>query len=140
VPLSNGSVSLTRPLLRVGTHAITAEYQGDIQSEQSASSVLDEVVAPASTKTTLSASPNPSTLRQTVTLTATVTTATGIDPYGAVSFSTGSTKLGSAILRGTTADIETTALPVGNDSITATYEGSPSFTGSSGSMVEVVQP
>jgi hypothetical protein len=140
VPLSNGSASVTRPLLRVGTHAITAEYQGDAESAPSASSVLDEVVAPASTKSALSASPNPSTLRQTVTLTATVTTTTGIDPYGTVSFSRGSVILGSAILLGTTASIETTALPVGNDRVTATYEGSPSFTGSSGSLVEVVQP
>jgi hypothetical protein len=74
------------------------------------------------TKTTLSASINPSTVGQAVTFTATVT-GTGT-PTGAVTFLDGSATLGTASL--SASDVATftdSALAVGSHSITASYSG-----------------
>ncbi len=140
VPLVGGVASYTKTKIRVGTHAITAEYLGDSDSAPSTSTVLEEVVNPASTTTALTSSANPSLSGQNVTFTATVTSSTGLDPFGSVTFTAGSTTLGTVALKDTIASISTAALPVGSTTITATYSGADGFTGSSASLTQVVQP
>jgi hypothetical protein len=44
VMLSNGVATLTTSKLAVGSYSITAEYQGNANSDESTSPVLDQVV------------------------------------------------------------------------------------------------
>ena len=71
------------------------------------------------TMTTLTVSPNPSSLGQTVTMTATVSAGT----TGAVLFSDGDTPLGTATLTGGTASFSTNLLASGQRLLVATYAG-----------------
>ena len=139
LPLVGGVATITKAEVRVGTHTLTAEYKGDDESSKSTSSVLDEVVNPASTTTVLTSSANPSSAGQKVTFTATVTSSTGVDPFGKVTFTAGTTTLGTVALKDGTASVSTAALPVGSTAITAAYGGADGFTGSSVSIVQVVQ-
>jgi hypothetical protein len=65
-------------------------------------------VGPASTTTTLSASPNPATTGATITLTAHVTAAGGATPAGTVTFSTGGSAIGSPVTVNSTGTATTT--------------------------------
>jgi uncharacterized repeat protein (TIGR01451 family) len=138
--LSGGVATFVKNSLRAGTHAVTAEYLGDADSGESTSPVLDEVVNPASTTTTITSSVNPSSSGQTVTFTATVTSSTGLDPFGKVTFTAGGTTLGTVSLKDSVATVSTAALPVGTSTITATYNGAAGFTGSGASLTQTVNP
>lgn len=82
----------------------------------------------STTTTTLVSSLNPSTLGQAVTLTATVTPSSGSIPNGeAVTFKTGTTVLSTGTTSGGRANITLSNLPVGTDSIVATYAGDATF-------------
>jgi Bacterial Ig-like domain (group 3)/FG-GAP-like repeat len=139
VPLVNGVATLTKAL-KAGTHAITGAYKGDDVFAESTSAVFDEVVNPAATTTALVSSLNPSSSGQTVTFTATVTSSTGVDPFGNVTFTAGTTTLGTVAVKNTQASISTATLPVGSTTITATYSGAAGFIASSSSLTQVVQP
>src|SRR3954451_19115399 len=88
------------------------------------------------TSTTLTSSANPSRLGDPVTFTATVTPASGT---GTVTFSEGATTLGSVPLNGGTASVTTTALVAGSHTITATYGGDATHTGSSTTLTQVIR-
>ncbi|MGB7862696.1 MAG: Ig-like domain-containing protein [Candidatus Sulfotelmatobacter sp.] len=83
------------------------------------------------TSTTLASALNPSIFGQSVTFTASVTSSSGT-PTGTVSFydNTTSITLGSATLVSGTASISVSSLAAGSHSITATYQGSPTFAAS----------
>ncbi len=83
----------------VTTHTITAGYSGDTNFAISSDGVL-QTVTQATTTTTLAVSPNPSAFGQTVTFTATVSPQFEgtFDNFGTVTFSDGSTSLGTASL------------------------------------------
>jgi hypothetical protein len=84
----------------------------------------------AATSTALSSSPNPSTFGQSVTFTATVTSGVGT-PTGSVTFRDGTTGLGSGTLNASgQATFNTSALSVGNHSITAVYDGDTNYVAS----------
>lgn len=91
------------------------------------------------TTTTLASSLNPSTYGQTVTFTASVTSSAGT-PTGPVIFSDASTSttLGSATLSGGSAGLSASSLAAGTHSITAAYQGSASFSGSTSAPVSQV--
>lgn len=91
------------------------------------------------TKTTLSATPTSIVVGQSVQLCATVGAVNNPStPTGSVSFTMGAQSLGSATLSGGTACLSTTALPLGTDSITATYAGAGGFSGSVSAPRQVV--
>jgi subtilase family serine protease len=92
----------------------------------------------ATTVTVLSA-PSTAFVGTSVTLTATVTP---INATGTISFSSGTTVLGSAALSAGAATLSTAALPAGADSITATYSGSATLQNSTSAatLVTVTQP
>ena len=140
VPLVGGVATITKDKVRVGTHAITAEYLADDVSEKSISPVLEEVVTPAATTSTIVSSVNPSSSGQTVIFTATVTSSTGLDPFGNVTFTAGAVTLGTVAVINTKASISTASLPVGSTTITATYNGAAGFTSSSASSTQEVHP
>lgn len=70
-----------------------------------------------------------------ITLTATLTSPTSGTPTGAVTFYAGSTSLGTAPLSGSTAVLTTMELPVGADSVTASYSGDMNFSAATSSSV-----
>ncbi|MGO8794334.1 MAG: Ig-like domain repeat protein [Candidatus Sulfotelmatobacter sp.] len=86
--------------------------------------------------TTLISSPNPSVYGQSVTLTASVTSSSGT-PTGSVLFTdtSTSTTLGSATLLSGTASLAVSSLAAGTHAITAAYQGSSTFSGSTSTPV-----
>ena len=90
---------------------------------------------PNSTTTTLTASPNPATAGQVVTLTATVTDG-GSTPTGSVQFSSGGTAIGAAVPLNSSGVATTTTTPAaaGTVSLSAAYSPTGSFSGSTGAL------
>jgi minor extracellular serine protease Vpr len=128
VPLSiNTAEWANTPAL--GTMIVTTDNFAGAKQAQ----LLQVTNASPATTTALSSAPNPSVYGQTVAFTASVTSNSGI-PTGTVTFSEGSTTLGSSNLDGSgNATFNTTTLAVGNHSIVASYGGDTTFTASNSS-------
>lgn len=138
--LSSGQATFSTSTLSAGSFNIVAVYGGDSQFASSASPSLTQVVNKASTTTTLSSAPNPSSVGQLVTFTATVTSSTGAIPTGIVNFDQGSTVLGTATLTNGNATFSTSTLGKGKYNIKAVYSGSSAFSGSKSAVItQVVQ-
>jgi hypothetical protein len=156
-----GKATFTTSTLAVGTHAVSASYAGDTNFLSSLSPSISEVVktsvaaslvspsprtsiqAPGifPTTTSVSSTPNPSVLGQTVVFTATVSPVTPfiLPPTGTVDFKEGSTDLtpgGVPFVAespfASHAIFVTSALAVGSHTITAIYSGDSNFMGSQG--------
>ncbi len=133
VALSGGKASFATSILSVGTHQMTAQYngyrRGDFQFTPSTSGPLDHQVVKAATATALTNTPPTITVDQMVTLTATVspTGAPNLTPTGTVTFSDGATVLGTVPLSGTRATLSTHTFSVGTHTLTATYNGDGNF-------------
>ena len=123
----SGQVMFTTSSLALGSHSITAVFSGDLVFNGSTSPVLTQIVNQNPTTSAVAAVPNPSTFGASVTFTATVSSAGGI-PTGTVTFKDGAATLGTGTLDGggqTT--LATSALALGNHSITAVYGGDTNF-------------
>ena len=115
----------------VATHSITVTYQGD-GNFLSSMGVLSggQVVNKAPTATALASAPNPSYFGDGVTLTATVAVPPpgAGTPTGTVTFTDGTTVLGTGPLDATGhAAFATAGLQVGTHSLTAAYSGDGNF-------------
>lgn len=131
----SGAASFSTTTLDVGSHAITAVYQGDSSYIGSPSSILSQVVNQATTNTSLSSSPNPSVVGQSVTLTALVSSSTTV-PSGSVTFFDGVNPIGSSVLDvNGVARISINSLSIGSHAIQAVYSGNAQFTGSSSAIL-----
>ena len=109
----------------VGSYSITASYGGSATDNSSVSSPPSSVaVNVISTTTSLSAVPTSLTVSQWLTLTATVTLASGGVPSGTVTFYNGTASLGSGTLSDSGVATLTITPAVGSYSITASYGGS----------------
>ena len=86
----------------------------------------------------MTSSLNPSNYGQSVTFTASVTPQYSGTVTGKVSFYDGTTLLKTVALTGSVAKFTTSKLAAGSHSITATYNGSTSFIGSSASLTQTV--
>ncbi|MDR3636948.1 MAG: Ig-like domain repeat protein [Isosphaeraceae bacterium] len=120
-----GQATLTTSSLTLGTHAITAVYNGDANDLTSTSSMLSQVIVLDATTTTLTSSASPALVGQSVTFAAAVVgslPAAGT-PMGTVTFADGSTVLGTVPLSDGQATLTTSSLALGSHSITATYGG-----------------
>lgn len=136
----SGNASLQLTTLAVGTHVITANYGGDTFYNPSASNPLSQVVQEQVTVTVANtAGGNPSAYGTTVTFTATVTVSGGIPVSGSVSFYNGATYLGSGTLNGNVASYSTANLPVGSNSITASYTDTNNVSSTSTPLTQVVE-
>jgi hypothetical protein len=101
-----------------GSHSIAASYPGDSSYNPSSSNSLSVTITQATTTTTVTPSPTSIASGGSVTLTATVNTASnGAGPTGTVQFMNGSSNLGSAA---TCAPTSGTASTTGTASCTAT--------------------
>ncbi|HSY64202.1 MAG TPA: FG-GAP-like repeat-containing protein, partial [Terriglobales bacterium] len=145
--LNSGQASLTTGLpVGSGTHSITAQYVGDLHYLPVTSSAIVQVVSQSPDGTALVSSANPAYPGETVTFTATVASTLSGDmlpPTGQITFSDGSTALGSAPLNSSgVATLTTTTLAVGSHGITAQYGGDTNFPASQSSVLNeaVAQP
>ncbi len=130
--LSAGSATYKTSKLAIGSHTITAVYDGSSVYSNSTSPNLVQTVNQDSTTTAVTASVNPSVFGQSVTFTTTVTAAApgSGTPTGSVTLMDGSITLGTAHLSGGRATIKTSSLAVGSQSITVFYSGDGNFTSS----------
>ena len=98
ITLAAGQATFTTTTLALGAHSITGVYSGDSSFATSTSAAVAHQVTQAATTTALvrSAGPNPSTVGQSVSFTATVTSGSGT-PTGTVQFRDGVTNLGAPI-------------------------------------------
>ena len=140
VTLTAGQATLTTINLGVGAHSITGVYSGDPNFSTSTSGAVAHQVDQAATTTGVvrSAGPNPSTVGQSVSFTATVAvTAPGAGTAtGTVQFKDGATNLGAPLaLTAGQATFTTTTLALGAHSITGVYSGDTSFTTSTSAAV-----
>src|SRR5262249_31732411 len=138
----NGVATFQSSGLGVGTHTLTAHYNGDNNFNSSTSSCQSETVQKAITSTILAVSPNPVTLGQALTFTASVNAQSpgaGL-PTGSVTFYDGPTVLGPISLDVTgPATFQTSALGSGPHVLTAHYGGDSYFaTSTSSSQSESV--
>ena len=143
--VSGGAATLTAPssvIDSVTTHTITASYAGDTNfSDSTTTSDFLQTVNQASTSTTVSSSPNPSLLGNTVTFTATVSAvAPGAGTAtGTVTFEDGGSSIGTSELSGNTATYTTSGWTNKGDrgahSITAVYGSDTNFSSSTSNTV-----
>jgi hypothetical protein len=129
VRLSGGSASLTTSLLAVGSHSITATYNGTSNFGASGPAASAVSVSPDATTAVVTSSVSNAVYGQAVTIKAVVkASAPGSGkPTGTVSFYDGTTLLGTATLSNGVAKLKTTALSVGTNSITVVYDGDGNF-------------
>ena len=113
-------------------------YGGDSNFAGSTSPALSQVVNKAATTTTLVSSQNPSNFGQAVTFTASVAPQFSGTPTGTVTFYDDTTALKTVKLSGGVAKFTTATLASGTHTITATHNGSTSFSGSSASLTQTV--
>jgi hypothetical protein len=135
---SSGIATLTKSSLNADTYPVTAVYKGDANNLGSTSSVVNQVVQQTTSAATLTSSPNPSTISESVKFTATITSPT-VKATGPVIFTAGDTVLGTAQIGWNgEAIISTSSLPAGSNTIIATYNGDSNIKGSSASVTQVV--
>jgi len=127
VGLDGGAAKYTTTTLAAGTHSLTATYEGNSEFTGSASARLTQTVNQSITTTTLVSSLNPSSPKESVTFTASVTAQFGGGVSGSVTFRDGTTTLKTVNLSGGPAKYTTSTLASGTHNITATYNGSSDF-------------
>ncbi|MCF3175926.1 Ig-like domain repeat protein, partial [Streptomyces sioyaensis] len=142
--LSGGTTSVsTNGLVTAGVYAVTATYSGDGNFTGSVGADT-QTVAPASTTTAVTTSPDPSVVAETVTFTATVSPVSpgAGTPTGTVTFvaTDGVTTVSlTGTLSGGTTSVSTNGLvTAGTYTVTATYAGDGNFSGSVGSDTQTV--
>ena len=120
---ASGNASLSVNTLSVATHAIVATYSGSTNYAGSSSAALQVVVQVTATATVLSSASQSTLAGQPVSLTVTVTSATGV-PTGAVVLHDGAVTFGTVVLNGQgIAAFTTSGLSVGVHTLTAVYGG-----------------
>jgi len=118
--------------LATGSHSIRAEYVGNFNFDGSMATTSQSIERVA-TVTGIESSANPSTFGDTVTLTAVVadTSAAAGDPTGTVTFTEGSTALGTAPISTVggrqQASLTVSGLHAGSHEVVAAYSGSATF-------------
>ena len=136
-PQTSSSATLNTSSLTVGAHTITAKYSGDANYAADTSAGIAVAVNQATSAVAAASSANPSFAGQSVTLTAKVASA-GPTPTGNVTFTSGSTTLGTVALSGGSAAYTTSFNTVGTQAITVTYSGDGNTQASSTSLSQVV--
>jgi hypothetical protein len=144
----SGSATFTTTTFAAGSHAVTVRYLGSASAPPAISGVFVQAVGSSGWKNrtssaTLSASPNPSPLGATVTLTANITGSSGT-PAGAVLFMVNGQVVGGPVtltaISGSTAQatLALPSLPGGRHTVSATYLGSSNYRGSTATVIQTV--
>jgi len=140
--LNSGTANYGTNSLALGVHSITANYGGDANYSGSTAAAISITITPppqTATTTTLAASATSVAQGASVVFTATVAPVSGNGtPTGTVSFLDGTTAMGTATLNSAgVATYSTSSLPVGSNSVTATYQSNSNFAASTSSPVSV---
>jgi sugar lactone lactonase YvrE len=135
-----GVASFSTSTLSVGTHVLTALYQGDNKNAPAQSNTVNEVITQATSATMLATSGTPEPVGTAVTFTATVTDGNGSVPTGTVTFTEGTTVLGTVTLNPSGVAMFTiSTLAPGANPIVATYNGdSGNSTSASAVLIETI--
>jgi hypothetical protein len=133
--VTGGVATWTTTNLSSGSNTVTAVYSGDANYGGSTSAAVNQTVRFTS-YTVLSSSPNPSIIGGPVALTATLYPANN-GQTGSVQFFNGTTLLGTGTVSASgVAQLMTTTLPAGTDSLTASYSGDPNWASSTSSAIQ----
>ena len=136
----DGSFQTAIPYFPGGIFISSGDFNGDHQPDvviatgslSSVTSLLNVVTGfRLATTTTLTSSPNPSAVNQSVLLAATVSTQFGGTPTGTVTFKSGTTTLGQGTVSNGQATLNYSFTSPGTLSIIATYSGDSTFLASS---------
>jgi hypothetical protein len=127
-----GRASFAITTLGVGSHTITASYNGDGNYTSSNSASASQSVGKATSSTTLATSSSTVNPGQAVTFTATLANAAGT---GTVTFFDGTLSLGTVNVAAGKASFTTSSLSNGTHSIKAVYNGDSSFAGSTSATI-----
>jgi hypothetical protein len=131
----NGTATLPTSFANAGSYTVTATYDGDSNNTASTSSPVGITITPATSATTLQATPSAGNVNGQITLKATVS---GDSPTGSVSFAAGTTSLGTATLTNGVATLQTSFAAAGSYATTATYQGDKNNAASTSSAVTIV--
>ena len=124
--LESGAASLTTAGFAAGVHTIRATYDGDASFESGSGSASHTVNSGSATPSiTISSNRNPSSVGQSVTLTATVGMSAG-PVNGTVQFYDGAALVGTSTIVSGSATFTTTAFAARSHAITVRYLGSAS--------------
>ena len=132
--LANGTATLQTSFANAGSYTVTATYSGDSDNTASTSAATAVTITPSASSTTLQA-PSGGNVNGQITLKATVS---GDSPTGSVSFTAGTTSLGTASLSNGVATLQTSFAAAGSYSVTATYQGDPNNAASTSSAATIV--
>ncbi len=134
-PLANGQATLSLSTLSVGTHTISARYEGTTKFASSTSKPLTQTIRRATTTTTVVSSANPADVGQTVRFTATVqSVAPGSGtPSGNAIFTVDGVDRAPSPLANGQAALSLSTLSTGNHTISARYEGTADYDASTSS-------
>jgi hypothetical protein len=125
IAISGGVASLTTSTLATGTHTVTASYAGDTNYSGSVSAPLSQVVDKV---TTVLPAPGVSNTSPAPNTSVTITEQVPTGVTGTVTFSNGSTVLGTAPIVSGVATLTVPTLPIGPNPITASVEETATYT------------
>jgi hypothetical protein len=130
LPLNDATAGFSTSDLTVGTHSITAVYDGNSNFEGSTSPVFTQTIEELGTPIVeLTSTPNPSNVGQTVTFQVTVRSQHGPVPNGSITISEDkdghSINYGNSPLSNGVGVVVTAEIPAGIHFIRATYGGEP---------------
>jgi len=131
----NGTATLATSFANTGSYSVTAAYAGDSNNTASTSPAVSITITPATTTTTLQATPSAGNVNGQITLKATVN---GDSPTGSVSFAAGTNNLGTATVANGVATLQTSFAAAGSYTTAATYHGDPNNAASTSSAVTIV--
>jgi hypothetical protein len=128
--LASGTATFSTMSLSGGSHTITATYNGDGTYKGGSYGTVVESITPASSSTSLTATPNPASFGSSVTFQAAVTSSATGTPSGSITFLDGTSTLGTVALSAGGASYATSGLAVGTHIVVAHYAGDSSFASS----------
>jgi hypothetical protein len=136
----SGQASFATAALAVGSHTITAVYDGNATFAGSSGSV-SQIVTKIQTTTVVVSSKNPSNSNQAVTFTATVKSNGRAVTTGKVMFKDGATTLGGpiAVSGNGTASVSISSLSPGNHQIVAIFGPTDTYETSTGAVTQSVK-
>jgi hypothetical protein len=134
--LSGGKAILATSALPAGTDSVTASYNGDTNYAPVVSPAVSETIACAKPTVKLVASPLSASWGSPVTFAVTVTGG-AVKPTGSVQLNLGTVAEGAGVLVGGAATFTVTTLPVGTDTLTASYGGDANYSAAVSTAVSV---
>jgi hypothetical protein len=137
--LAPNGLSFPTPVLPLGSDTVTVSYSGDANYNPASTFLTQRVFA--NPVLTLVSSANPSPVGRPLVFAVGVAAPAGLQPpTGNVTFSSGGRTIGFAPIIGGTATLTTIELPIGQDTVTASYGGDGDYNPGSTSLAEHVVP